>query len=69
MFEEYFYQILKNKPTLIIDTPGGPRLDDNLYTPLQKRSKIVRDGVKYLGEHYQQVAQFEDWVVYRFIGK
>jgi len=66
MFEEYFNQILANKPTLIIDTRGRSRLDDKLYTPLQKRSKIVRDGVKYLGEHYQQVAQFDDWFVYRF---
>jgi len=69
MFEEYFNQILKNKPALIIDTRGRPRLDDKLYTPLQKRSQIVRDGVKYLGEHYQQVAQFDNWFVYRFIGK
>jgi hypothetical protein len=69
MFEEYFNQILENKPTLIIDTRGRPRLDDKLYTPLQKRSQIVRDGVKYLGEHYQRVAQFDDWLVYRFIGK
>jgi hypothetical protein len=69
MFEEYFNQILKNKPTLIIDTRGQPHLDDKLYTPLQKRSQIVREGVKYLGEHYQQVAQFDEWIVYRFIGK
>jgi hypothetical protein len=69
MFEEYFNQILKNKPVLIIDTRGRPRLDDKLYTPLQKRSQIVRDGVKYLGEHYQPVAQFDNWIVYRFIGK
>jgi 4-amino-4-deoxy-L-arabinose transferase-like glycosyltransferase len=69
MFEEYFNQILENKPVLIIDTRGRPRLDDKLYMPLQKRSQIVRDGVKYLGEHYQQVAQFDDWYVYRFIGK
>lgn len=69
MFEEYFNQILANKPVLIIDTRGRPRLDDKLYTPLQKRSQIVRDGVKYLGEHYQPVAQFDEWVVYRFIGK
>jgi len=69
MFEEYFNQILKNKPTLIIDTRGRARLDEKLYTPLQKRSQIVRDGVKYLGEHYQKVAQFDEWVVYRFIGK
>src|SRR6266498_3918775 len=32
MFEEYFNQILENKPTLIIDTRGRPRLDDKLYT-------------------------------------
>jgi hypothetical protein len=69
MFEEYFNQILGSKPTLIIDTRGRPRLDDKLYAPLQKRSQIVRDGVKYLGEHYHQVAQFDDWFVYRLIGK
>jgi hypothetical protein len=67
MFEEYFHQILKNKPLLIIDTRGKSQLTDKLYTTLQKRSPIVRDGVKYLGEHYQQVAQFDDWVVYRLI--
>jgi len=69
MFEEYFNQILANQPVLIIDTRGRPRLDDKLYTPLQKRSQIVRAGVKYLGEHYQPVAQFDEWVVYRLIGK
>jgi len=67
MFEEYFDQILANKPVLIIDTRGQSRLDEKLYVPLQKRSQIVRDGVRYLGEHYQQVAQFGDWYVYRFI--
>jgi Dolichyl-phosphate-mannose-protein mannosyltransferase len=69
MFEEYFNQILEKKPVLIIDTRGRPELDDKLYTPLQKRSQIVRDGVKYLGRHYQPVAQFDEWIVYRFIGK
>jgi len=65
MFEEYFNQILENKPILIIDTRGRTRLDEKLYVPLQKRSQIVRDGVQYLGEHYQQVAQFDEWFVYR----
>jgi hypothetical protein len=69
MFEEYFHQILENKPLLIIDTRGRARLDEKLYTPMQKRSQIVRDGVKYLGENYEQVAQFGDWFVYRFNGK
>jgi len=69
MFEEYFNQILKNKPALIIDTRGRPRLDDKLYTPLQKRSQIVREGVQYLGENYEQVAQFDEWFVYRLIDK
>jgi hypothetical protein len=67
MFEEYFHQILTNKPVLIIDTRGRDRLDDRLYTPMQKRSKIVRDGVQQLGASYRQVARFEDWVVYRLI--
>jgi hypothetical protein len=65
MFEEYFDQILENKPLLIIDTRGRTRLDEKLYTPLQKRSQIVRDGVKYLGENYEQVAQFGEWFVYK----
>lgn len=69
MFEEYFHQILKNRPVLIIDTRGKSNLTDKLYTTLQKRSPIVREGVNYLGEHYQQVAEFDDWFVYRFIGK
>ena len=69
MFEEYFNQILANKPVLIIDTRGQPRLEEKLYVPLQKRSQIVRDGVKYLGENYQQVAQFGDWFVYRLAQK
>ena len=67
MFEEYFDQILANKPILIIDTRGREQLTDKLYTPMQKRSEVVRDGVQYLGANYQQVARFDDWVVYRLI--
>ena len=67
MFEEYFNQILENRPVLIIDTRGRTRLDEKLYVPLQKRSEIVREGVQYLGENYQQVAQFGEWFVYRLI--
>jgi 4-amino-4-deoxy-L-arabinose transferase-like glycosyltransferase len=67
MFEEYFNQILENKPILIIDTRGQTRLDEKLYVPLQKRSQIVREGVQYLGENYQQVAQFDEWFVYRLV--
>jgi hypothetical protein len=66
MFEEYFNQILENKPVLIIDTRGRSRLDEKLYVPLQKRSLIVREGVEYLGANYEQVAQFDEWFVYRF---
>ena len=69
MFEEYFKQILENKPVLIIDTRGRDRLDEKLYTSMQKRSQIVRDGVLQLGASYGQVARFDDWVVYRLIGK
>ena len=65
MFEEYFNQILGDKPVLIIDTRGRIQLTEKLYTPLQKRSQIVRDGVKYLGENYEQVGQFGEWFVYR----
>jgi hypothetical protein len=65
MFEEYFNQILENKPILIVDTRGQSQLAEKLYVPLQKRSKIVRDGVKYLGEHYEQVERFGDWFVYK----
>ena len=65
MFEEYFNQILEHKPELIIDTRGRTQLTEKLYTPLQKRSQIVRDGVKYLGENYEQVAHFGEWFVYR----
>lgn len=69
MFEEYFNQILGNKPILIVDTRGRTELDDRLYVPLQKRSEIVREGVAYLGENYRQVAQFGEWFVYRFSPK
>jgi hypothetical protein len=69
MFEEYFNQILQNDPLLIIDTRGRTRLDEKLYTALQKRSEIVRQGVQYLGENYQQVAQFGEWFVYRLAGR
>ena len=65
MFEEYFKQILQNNPVLIIDTRGRDILTEKLYEPLQKRSEIVRGGVKYLGENYIKVAQFGEWVVYR----
>lgn len=67
MFEEYFNQILENKPVLIIDTRGRDSLTEKLYEPLQKRSEIVRNGVQYLGENYIQVAQFGEWFVYRLI--
>ncbi len=69
MFEEYFNQIVENKPILIIDTRGRTRLEEKLYEPLQKRSQVVRDGVKYLSENYEQVAQFGEWFVYRLKGK
>jgi hypothetical protein len=69
MFEEYFNQIMENKPLLIVDTRGQTSLDDKLYTRMQQRSKIVAEGVQYLGENYQQVAQFGEWFVYRYIGK
>ncbi len=69
MFEEYFHQILENKPILIIDTRGRTQLDEKLYVPLQKRSQVVQDGVKYLGENYEQVSQFGDWFVYRLAEK
>jgi hypothetical protein len=69
MFEEYFNQILENKPVLIIDTRGRDQLDEKLYTSMQKRSQLVRDGVQQLGANYQKVAQFDDWFVYRIIGK
>lgn len=67
MFEEYFNQILTNDPVLIIDTRGRETLTDKLYTPLQKRSELVRNGVEYLGLHYERVMQFGEWVVYRKI--
>lgn len=67
MFEEYFNDILANQPVLIIDTRGRPSLTDNLYEPLQRRSQIVRDGVAYLGDNYEEVAQFGEWVVYQLI--
>ena len=65
MFEEYFQQILENKPVLLIDAPGSGQLDDHLYKPLQLRSAKVRDGVQYLIQNYQAVATFGDWVIYR----
>jgi 4-amino-4-deoxy-L-arabinose transferase-like glycosyltransferase len=65
MFEEYFNQILANDPVLIIDTRGAETITKNLYTPLQKRSEIVRAGVEYLGLHYEKVAQFGEWAVYQ----
>ena len=65
MFEEYFQQILNNKPVLIIDAPGSNQLDENLYKPLQERSAKVRDGVQYLIKNYQPVATYGEWVIYR----
>ncbi len=67
MFEEYFQQILDNKPVLIIDAPGSNQLDENLYKPLQVRSAKVRDGVQYLIKNYQPVATYGEWVIYRLI--
>ena len=65
MFDEYFQQIIQNRPVLIIDPPGSNQLDENLYKPLQLRSTVVKNGVQYLLQNYQQVATFGDWVVYR----
>jgi len=65
MFEEYFDEILTNEPVLIVDTRGRDRLEENLYTSMQKRSPVVRAGVQQLAANYQQVARFQDWVVYR----
>ena len=65
MFDEYFQQIIQKRPVLIIDAPGSNQLDENLYKPLQLRSTVVKNGVQYLLQNYQQVATFGDWVVYR----
>jgi hypothetical protein len=65
MFEEYFDQILRNKPVLIVDPRGRDRLDEKLYTSMQKRSQIVREGVQQLAANYGPVARFGNWVVYR----
>jgi hypothetical protein len=65
MFEEYFHQILQNKPVLIIDAPSGNQLDDDLYKPLQLRSSIVREGVQYLIMNYEPEATIGEWVIYR----
>ena len=67
MFEEYFQQILNNKPVLIIDAPGSSQLDENLYKPLQERSAKVRDGVQYLVQNYKPVATYGEWVIYKSI--
>jgi len=69
LIEEFFQQIMQNNPIMIIDSRGRDHLDEKLYEPVQKRSEIVRAGVQYLGEHYQQVAQFDEWFVYRLIDK
>ncbi len=65
MFEEYFQEVLKNKPVLIIDAPGSGSLDENLYKSMQPRSAVVRDGVQYLIRNYQNVAAFGGWTFYR----
>jgi hypothetical protein len=67
MFEEYFNQVLANEPVLLIDTRGQKRLTEKLYPSMQKRSEIVREGVQYWGAHYEKVAQFGEWIVYRKI--
>jgi hypothetical protein len=67
MFEEYFQQIMENKPILIIDAPGSNQLDDNLYKPLQDRSAKVRDGVQFLVKHYKPIATFGEWTLYQLI--
>jgi hypothetical protein len=68
MFEEYFQQIIQNKPVLVIDAPGSNQLDANLYKPLQARSGKVREGVLYLINNYHPVAVFGEWTIYRRIG-
>jgi hypothetical protein len=65
MYNEYFQQIIQNKPVLIIDAPGGYQFDENMYKPMQIRSTIVSDGVQFLLNNYQRVATFGDWIIYR----
>lgn len=68
MFEEYFQDILKNKPKLIISAPGSKPINEDLYKPLQQRSAIVRNGVYYLIQNYQPVATFGEWIIYKYKG-
>ena len=65
MYNEYFQQIIQNRPVLIIDAPGSNQLDENLYKPMQIRSTIVSNGVQYLLQNYQRVASFGDWIIYQ----
>jgi hypothetical protein len=68
MFEEYFNDIIQRNPVLIISAPGSNPLDENLYKPMQSRSSIVREGVKYLIQNYRQSASFGEWIVYQYTG-
>jgi 4-amino-4-deoxy-L-arabinose transferase-like glycosyltransferase len=65
MFEEYFRDIMKNRPVLVIDAPGSSPINNQLYAPLQQRSPLVREGVQYLINNYQVAATFGDWTIYR----
>jgi 4-amino-4-deoxy-L-arabinose transferase-like glycosyltransferase len=64
MVEEFFADILRNKPALIIDTRG--QWGEKLYPSMQRRSEAVRAAVDYLSRTYRPVATFGEWVVYQY---
>ena len=65
MVEEFFEQILQDKPRLIIDTRGRRSLDEKLFVSIRKRSDAVDGAIQYLTEAYEPVFYYGDWIIYK----
>jgi len=65
MVEEFFDDIIRRKPALIIDTRG--QWGEKLYPSMQRRSESVQRSIDYLTRNYRPVATFGDWVVYEYL--
>ena len=64
LVEEFFQEILENRPVLIVDTRGYSQLGKRLFAPVQKRSEVTKAAVLYLVENYEPVMQYGDWIIY-----
>jgi hypothetical protein len=63
IIEEFFAEVVQNKPRLIIDTrnPLTPLYDFGITSPQ------IEDSINFLRSHYQFREGFETWTIYEFV--